>query len=100
MVNDIFSLEEQSMLERASRCIQLIEADSLSIEKARWFTCELPTHYYKHGYYAESVHTICNDCHRKLWKYCLDKGYIDKIDYEEFTEHGMIHFKLEDKKQD
>ena len=89
-----YNADEQLMLERAAMCNQLIESGTLTIEKARWFTYELPTHYYKHGYYKESVHDICNDTHKKLWSYCLEKGYIDNIDYEEFVKHGMVHFKL------
>ena len=84
---------EREMLDRAKRCSDMIESNILTWKDARWFTYELPTHYHKSGYYKEEVHTVCNDCHKKLYVYCLEKGFIDNISYEEFTERGMIHFK-------
>lgn len=89
-----YSPEEYDRLSQAERCLNLIEKDELSIEDARWYLHILPTHYYKKGYYKEEVHDKCNACHKKLWEYCKKEGYIEDIGYEEFTERGMIHFKI------
>ncbi len=89
-----YTPEELEMLERVERCIKLIKNNSLTIKEARWFTHELPTHYCKEGRYKKEVHNICNNCHRQLWEYCKANKFIDNITYKEFTEHGMIHFKL------
>ena len=87
-----YSFEEGGCLETVKRCLDLIEKDTMTILDARQFMIRLPTHYHKHGYYQEEVHEICNDCHRKLYEYCRRKGLIEDIDYDEFTEHGLIHF--------
>lgn len=90
----IHSPEEYDRLSQAERCLSLIEKDQLSIKDARWYLHVLPTHYYKNGRYKKEVHDKCNYCHKKLWEYCREKEYIDDVDYEEFTEYGMTHFKL------
>lgn len=87
-----YSFDEQCYLETVKKCLSLIENDSLTILDARQFMIRLPTHYSKHGRYKEDVHEICNDCHKKLYEYCKKKGLIEDIDYEEFTENGLIHF--------
>ena len=88
-----YTSTEESLLEVVKRCQNLMANNSLGIVEARQFMLQLPTHYYKKGKYKDEIHTICNTCHKELWKYCKKKELIDDIDYNEFTKHGMIHFK-------
>ena len=73
--------------------LALIVSNSMDIITARQCLHNLPSFNHEYGY-IEDVYSVCKKCHKKLWEYCIEKGYIDSIDYDEFTKHGMIYFKL------
>lgn len=88
-----YTEEEKLLLKVVENCQRLMDNNVLGVTEARQFMVKLPTHYFKSGHYNGEVHHLCNECHKKLWEYCRIKNFIDDISYEEFTEHGMIHFK-------
>ena len=72
------------------RFLKAIEDGTLDIIDARECLDTVP--YYTHISCSEEVNSLIE----KLWKYCKQKGYIDKnVDLKTFATKGMAYFRLD-----